>query len=112
MSAGAEALDFIRGGVQADVMLLDIRMPIMSGLEVMAEVAASPPPYPIVWCSSDCPLPRTPRHTSLSCTQCDTLPPLLREEFAPVFYELWCWNDVSVNITLTFACHRVVARLQ
>jgi CheY-like chemotaxis protein len=29
-------------------MLLDIRMPIMSGLEVMAEVAASPPPYPIV----------------------------------------------------------------
>jgi CheY-like chemotaxis protein len=56
MSAGAEALDFIRGGVEADVMLLDIRMPIMSGLEVMAEVAASPPPYPIVWRNSDCPL--------------------------------------------------------
>ena len=68
MSAGAEALDFIRGGVQADVMLLDIRMPIMSGLEVMGEVTASPPPYPIVWRSSDCLLQFTTRHTCLPCT--------------------------------------------
>lgn len=75
MAAGAEALDFIRGGVQADVMLLDIRMPIMSGLDVMAEVAASPPPYPIVWRSSDCPLPHTHRGVLVMYT----LPPLLRE---------------------------------
>ncbi len=44
--AGVEATDFIASGVVVDVMLLDIRMPKKSGVEVMKE--ANPmPPYPI-----------------------------------------------------------------
>ncbi len=46
--AGSEALDFIRSGTPADVMLLDIRMPVMSGTDVVEAVKDALPPYPIV----------------------------------------------------------------
>ena len=45
--AGLEASDFIARGVHVDVMLLDIRMPGKSGLDVVRDVA-NRPPYPIV----------------------------------------------------------------
>ncbi len=46
--AGVEAEEFIRSGAPADIMLLDIRMPLRSGLEVVHNCAAQLPPYPIV----------------------------------------------------------------
>ncbi len=46
--AGVEAEEFIRSGAPADIMLLDIRMPLRSGLEVVHNCAAQLPTYPIV----------------------------------------------------------------
>ena len=46
--AGMEASEYIQRGGAADVMLLDIRMPLRSGVEVVEGCAGSPPPYPIV----------------------------------------------------------------
>ncbi len=45
--AGAAALAFINSGAPADVMLMDVHMPRMSGVKVMQEVADMPP-YPVV----------------------------------------------------------------
>ncbi len=45
---GVEAEEFINSGAPADVMLLDIRMPMRSGIEVLHNCADHLPPYPIV----------------------------------------------------------------
>jgi CheY-like chemotaxis protein len=46
--AGVEASQFIDSGSPADIMLLDIRMPLRSGVEVVEGCAHRWPPYPIV----------------------------------------------------------------
>ena len=46
--AGDEAVHFIDSGQDADLMLLDITMPVKSGLEVMQDVGHHLPHYPIV----------------------------------------------------------------
>ncbi len=43
-----EALEFIEAGAPADIMLLDIRMPVKSGTDVMRECARALPTYPVV----------------------------------------------------------------
>ncbi len=43
-----EALEFIEAGAPADIMLLDIRMPVKSGTDVMRECARALPAYPVV----------------------------------------------------------------
>jgi CheY-like chemotaxis protein len=45
-TAGVEAAAFVEHGTPADIMLLDIRMPGKSGLEVMKD-ALTLPPYPV-----------------------------------------------------------------
>ena len=45
---GLEAAEFIARGGDADLMLLDIRMPGKTGLDVVREVQDQLPPYPIV----------------------------------------------------------------
>ena len=77
--AGAEASEFVNRGDVVDVMLLDIRMPGKSGVDVVRD-AVLPPRYPIVamtghvdadaqvefrcegWCTPPCGL--------LSCSVC------------------------------------------
>ncbi len=46
MPTGLEAAEFVASGVTVDVMLLDIRMPGKSGLEVLLE-ADPKPVYPV-----------------------------------------------------------------
>ena len=42
-----EASSFLGSGEPADLMLMDIRMPGRSGLEVMQELE-KPPPFPVI----------------------------------------------------------------
>ena len=44
---GAEAAQFVASGTDVDIMLLDIRMPGKSGIDVVREAAVKPR-YPIV----------------------------------------------------------------
>ncbi len=48
LCAGMEAFDFIERGGSADLMLLDIQMPVKSGLEVMWDFCMAPPQFPVV----------------------------------------------------------------
>lgn len=45
---GLEAHEFIESGAPADIMLLDIRMPVKSGTDVMRDCADLLPTYPVV----------------------------------------------------------------
>ncbi len=45
---GLEAHEFIESGAPADIMLLDIRMPVKSGTDVMRDCADLLPAYPVV----------------------------------------------------------------
>ena len=44
---GYEAAAFLASGAPADVMLLDIRMPGPSGVEIMRDLQ-QPPPFPVL----------------------------------------------------------------
>ena len=48
ITAGQEAIDFIHSGAPADIMLLDINMPIKSGMDVMRDCSDHPPAFPVV----------------------------------------------------------------
>jgi CheY-like chemotaxis protein len=52
--AGAAASAFIDSGQSADVMLLDITMPLKNGVDVMTDCLSRPPAFPIVSCGMYC----------------------------------------------------------
>jgi CheY-like chemotaxis protein len=45
---GKEAIDFIRGGKEVDLILMDVRMPLMDGYEATALIKKVNPEIPIV----------------------------------------------------------------
>ncbi len=56
--AGEAALEFIERGSPADIMLTDLHMPSLSGVDMMRRLQGRLPPYPVVrTCLSCCPLP-------------------------------------------------------
>jgi hypothetical protein len=67
--AGASALAYIRGGSTADVMLLDVVMPNLSGVQVMQEAASDMDvlPYPVVRPPPPPPPPPRPLHIPCAC---------------------------------------------